>query len=181
MSGLKPLIEGQAIRIDSHHRDDRTDVLWDNPNKDIHIHKTTNIKYEGEYQSITIRIPINTNKAFSVENKKGTLADIPRKLKKEIRNTLENIESRQLFVDSLLPVLKNYKSILDDKSKVMTTMEKIAYTFGLPWNKDEVMLMYNSNNKKYRVDIKDEDLEVYQISMNRASISVKDIGYKSID
>ena len=84
--GLKRLIEDQTIIIDDHIRGNRELKNWDDPSVDVHIDKSTNSKINGEWQRVRIRVPINSNRPIKVENKKGKLEEIPRRLKKEIKD-----------------------------------------------------------------------------------------------
>jgi hypothetical protein len=126
---LQPLITGQTIKIDNHHRGKPID--WEKD--DVHIHKETN---SGERQEFTIKLSINSNKKYTVMDKHNT-HEIPNRIRKEIEKALENAKTREQFIRDLLDWLKN-SSQQDIGEKAEETLERLAKHFKLHWTNEEI-------------------------------------------
>ena len=103
--GLKSLIENQTIIIDDHKRGNREIKNWDDIQNDVHIDKKTNFRINGKKQNFRIRIPINSDRPIKIENtRKNTLADLPGRFQKEIREAFEDkvVREHRRFVESVV-------------------------------------------------------------------------------
>ncbi|MDL2320454.1 hypothetical protein LJC45_04905 [Alistipes sp. OttesenSCG-928-B03] len=139
---LKKLIENQVVRIDDHKRGSREIKNWDDERNDIHIDKTTNRPINGKIQEVRIRIPINSARPIRIENSKGQdINDIPRGLKREIVNALENENTRGAFVNDVMRVLEDFETALSSEERARQVLTNISKHFDLNWP-DEIITNY---------------------------------------
>jgi hypothetical protein len=174
---LKELIKDQVIIIDDHKRGTGEIKDFDNTQNDVHIDKETNFPVEGKRQKLKIRIPINSDKPISIENKRRQVP-IPNRLKREIRSAFENREVRNAFMRDVLETLSNYKSVLNSEQKVLSILERLSKHFDLQWDteklvkyKDEILLAYTQFYT-------DDNGRVFFIKLDRDKITIgEDSGF----
>ncbi len=151
---LEKLIDKQIIEIDDHKWGTGELKKWDPQNIDVHIDKKTNLKLSGKDDQVLIKLPINSTRALTIENKKEeTLNKIPRYIEKEIKKAFENKEVRQNFIRDLITVLTNFQSNLDNLEKARIALKNISKHFGLnyePYRIDkDISEVLNSYTEQY--------------------------------
>ena len=170
---MKALIKGEEIRLDNHHINLPFD--WDS-SQDIHIHKTTNMDYDGKQISVDAKISINSNRGvLIVANKEQTHKRelIREKMIEEIKDAFENPHNRKIaraFVKDLIDELQTINKKKSPKI-VEESFDRIMNYFGL--NEKAGTLLTNEKEnflKKYR----DSEREYY-IRMEKDSISIGEI------
>lgn len=174
---LQPLLEKQTIRIDDHNRGSQEIKNWDNPTKDVHIDKRTKYKINGKIQSVTIRIPINSDREKNVRINGNKNSEIPYRLYKEIRDILnENAEIAEALAKDIADEIKDYNSILDNEQKVQSALDKISKHFNLEWTKEKIstyrddkLIVYtniyrNKNGKRFYFTLNQDFLELGDIT-----------------
>ena len=122
-------------------------------------------------QNIKIKIPINSNNEVVIKNKKRHI-EIPIQLKKEIRKAFENKFIRDKFINDLIIILKNYKTILTDEERVNDVLKILSHYFEL--NLIEKNVITFSNNKIISITnfYKDDNDVFYFITINEKSIRI---------
>lgn len=142
---LKGLIDNQTIIIDDHKRGNGEQKNWDDPAAEVHIDKTTDYSIEGKRQKVRIRIPINSDRELSIENRrKQELNNIPSQLRKEIRNAFEDKKTRERFIKDLIEILKGFDTALSSKQRVQQILNKLSKHFELEWT-NEIIATYTSD------------------------------------
>ena len=178
MLNLKPLLNNQKLHIDSH---GHAEAKWDNPSYEIHLHKETKFKIDGEGCSVNIIVPLNTNGKVRCEKGKGKgrcerRMDIPRLLEEEIKDAFADDAKRAQFVNELRQELKKFPSDNGDEKQIEDALQRIANAFGIKSLVDTSIIQFYSSGKKYityYLVIKDSD-EYYRISSNRYGIVLQD-------
>jgi hypothetical protein len=133
---LTNLIKNQTIMIDDHQRGNREIKNFDNCSSDIHLDKKTNFKVNGKYQDITVKISLNSDRKplIKLENNNEKLHEIPKALKTEIKNALEDNHIAFNFFKDVEDNIKNYSSLLEDRQKCISVFDRIAEYFELKKN-----------------------------------------------
>ena len=158
---MKKLIQGEKIRIDNHQSG--VPLVW-NSNQDIHLHKTTTISHKGSSVSVTVRIPLNSDRKISIESNKAnakasTETEIRKKMIEEIREAFEssqNSTKRDNFLKSLIDeinLINGHSSDLSQKA-VEKTFDRIMKCFGL--NKSVKSIMMNTVSEYFKTYYDDE-------------------------
>ena len=169
---LKGLILNQTIRIDDHHWGNQEQKDWDNSNKDIHIDKSTNTKVDGKRQKLQIRIPINTDRAIKIGNKNNQSEDIPRRLKKEIKQALKDKNTREVFISDLLKTLQGFPSSLDNEKRVKEILDRLSKHFDLEWTGVKTATYSKKILKYYAQMYTDQNGLSYFLTMDKQKIEI---------
>lgn len=140
---LKNLIKKQIVIIDDHKRGCQEVKNWDDPSSDIHIDKTTNFPLNGKIQKVRIRIPINSDRPIKIENENKELDEIPRKLRKEINEALEDNQIRNSFISEVIDVLDNFDTALSNEDRAKAILTRISKHFGLDWPTETIITYAN--------------------------------------
>lgn len=172
---LKPLINRQSIIIDDHRRGAREINNWDDPSADIHIEKLTKTKFEGKYQNLKIRIPINSERKISIQSKHSKMDVIPSSLLKEIRKAFSNKKKRNDFIVDLITILKNFESNLDSIEKARAVMKRISKHFELEWTDQIITNHFNDALNEITQVFIDDKKKQYYITINRKRIKISDV------
>jgi hypothetical protein len=176
---LQALLNNQTIEIDDHKRGVREIKNWDDPNADIHIDKKTNYKIDGVLQEIRIKISINSLKPIISFKSKKKEVEIPEKLKKEIKKAFMDIEKRSRFVNDLIKILKDYKSIFENEAKVIQALNMISLHFDLMWSNKIITKMVHDNTTSYTGIYNDISGKQYFITLEKHKIVLGDIDTKN--
>jgi hypothetical protein len=171
---LKGLISNQTIRIDDHHWGNQEQKDWDSTNKDIHIDKSTNTKVNGKRRKLQIRIPINSDRPIKIGNKTNQIDVIPRSLEKEIKQALQDKNTREVFISDLLDTLQGFPSSLDNEKRAKDILDRLSKHFDLEWTGEktatyakEILKYYaqmytDHNGLKYFLTIDKQKIEIGQ-------------------
>lgn len=171
--GLKSLIENQTIIIDDHKRGNREIKNWDDIQNDVHIDKKTNFRINGKKQNFRIRIPINSDRPIKIENtRKNTLADLPGRFQKEIREAFEDKVVREQFITDLISTLRNYHTVLDNEERVRQILKHLSRHFDLRWTEEKITTYRNDIQEVYTQTYRDDDGRVYFITLDRQKIKI---------
>lgn len=159
---LQPLINGQILKIDNHYQGNNIPIDW--KKGDIHIHKETIFKIKGKRQKLIIRLPINSDKKYSITGR-GNTHEIPRKLKKEVEEVLENANTRAMFIEDLIDCLKNFSQD-GTREKTEKALERLAKHFDLRWTGEEIKRYIDdtlvSHTRVYKSNDKNNRKEFYE-------------------
>lgn len=169
---LKGLIKNQTIRIDDHQWGSREQKNWDDRSKDIHIDKSTNTRINGKRQKLQIRIPINSERPIKIENKREKIDLIPKCLEREIKNALNNKETRESFITDLLHILNNFHSSLDNEKKAKDILDRLSSHFELKWTGDKTTSYAKDVLKYYSQKYTDEEEYSYYITIDNQKIEI---------
>lgn len=173
---LKSLINNQSIMIDDHKRGSQEVKNWDDKSSDIHIDKSTKYRINGKKEEVRIRIPINSEKDISVENRdKHRIKDVPKKLKKEINKAFANKKKRKLFINDLVEILDNFSSTLENVNKVKVTLERLSKHFDLKWTEQNIQNYIDDYLTEYTQIFSDEFGKQFYITINRQRIKISDV------
>jgi len=173
---LKPLLQKQTLRIDDHKRGTREIKNWDDDSADIHIDKRTKYKVDGKIRDVTIRIPINSNRPIRIDIDRDKNVEIPNKLYREIRATLDKNPdvARQLARD-VMEEINDYQSKLTNEEKASAALNRISNHFGLEWTKDKIATFINDKLHVYTQIYRDNTNNLYFMTMNPVYIEISDI------
>lgn len=124
MTNLKPLIEKQTIRIDNHFRGAGVPNDIYDRKQDVHIHKE--FMDSNKQRNIVIKIPLQANRNISFEEK-----DIPSRIRKEVTDVLNDVETRDSFLKDVYNALtRDWK--WDGTPKEQDSIaNRIANAFGI--------------------------------------------------
>lgn len=173
---LKPLIQNQSLIIDDHNWGTREEKDWDKSSRDIHIDKKTKkYKIEGKRQEVRIKIPINSDKNISLDNKANKRAEVPQKLIEEIAEAFENKKIRDAFIRELIPILENFKSNLDSIDKAKSVLNRISRHFDLEWDSQTIENHINGSLIELTQVYVDNESKQYYISLNENRIKISDV------
>ncbi|OCW93036.1 hypothetical protein A9168_13335 [Macellibacteroides sp. HH-ZS] len=172
---LSKLINNQVIIIDNHKQGCREIHNWDDVRSDIHIDKKTNSEIDGVNQEVRIKIPINSERPIKIENaRKQAIQKIPRVLRLEITQALEDREIRTNFVNEVLEVLEDFSTALSSEQRAKQVLTRISKHFDLNWPVDVIAdyakeallsltLEYSGSNEEvYFSKIDHEKIEIGQ-------------------
>jgi hypothetical protein len=155
---LHPLIKRQRIEIDDHNRDGRIIHDWNDPNKDIHIHKRTNYKIKGKRRDVDIKIPINSDREYTVLfNGKTTEKYNAHDLIKEIKKALDDRKTRNEFTSDVIKALENFNTHLTNEDLAGQLLDKLSKHFDLNWTKEEIATYRNDALVSYTRIYKDNE------------------------
>jgi hypothetical protein len=170
---MKPLINGQTLRIDDHIRGTGQATNWDDPSKDIHMEKITDFPWNGEKgKSIIIKIPLNSDLPIRIDIKgvkrNKIPVEIPPILRKEIESAFEDKNKRAAFVNDLKDVLKGFPTKFDNVERCREVLEKIGTHFNIDFKK-EVMTIVGGKTLLYTIifQSKEESIKHYYITLGR--------------
>lgn len=169
---LKGLIKNQTIRIDDHHWGNREQKNWDDTVKDIHIDKSTNTKVNGKRQNLQIRIPINSDRPIKIGNKNDQINSIPRSLEKEIKEALENKDSRVAFIGDLLDTLREFPSSLDNEKRAKDILDRLSKHFGLEWTGEKTTTYAKDVLRYYAQTYTDQAGLKYFLTIDKQKIEI---------
>lgn len=172
MSLIK-LIENQTIIIDDHNRGNQEVKTWDNPARDVHIDKTTNFKLGGVRQKVRIKIPLNSQREVTISDLRNKRVDeIPRKLKREIQEALENRQSRIEFVVDVLRNINNYQSALENREKLNQIFTSLSSHFELNWTGERIETYTGEALELYSEKYRDQMNKLYFITMDQSKLKI---------
>jgi hypothetical protein len=169
---LKELISNQTIRIDDHHWGNREEKNWDDLSKDIHIDKSTNTKVNGKRQKLQIRIPINSDRPIKIGNKNDNIDSIPKSLEREIKQALENKNSREEFIGDLLNTLKEFPSSLDNEKRAKSILDRLSKHFDLEWTGEKTTTYAKDILKYYAQIYTDQSGLRYFLTIDKEKIEI---------
>lgn len=172
---IKSLLKKQEIEIEDHRKGSSEIKNWNDPSADIHIHKTTKYKIEGELQNIVIKISINNIRPIVSINAKKKDVAIPRKLMKEIRNAFHNEKKVSVFVFDLVKILKDYEPIFQSREKVIQSLKILSMHFDLLWNEQTITKMVDEAVTSYTGIYNDKLGKEYFITFEEHNIRLGDI------
>lgn len=174
MGQIKRLLDKQQIRIDAHQRGTGQSNSFDS-NKDVHLHKETLTPVDGKRRKVSILISLNKDNVEIKDECTGTkLEGIPTQLDKEIKTALEKKDVRDQFIRDVKNILKDYSSeSLSNEEKCKKALERIAKSFGLEWNSNNIEKYFFDKKKSAHVEIKDGE-KMYEIDMCKEHYSAKD-------
>ena len=167
---MKALIKGEEIHIDNHHIN--LPFKW-NSEQDIHIHKITNMEYDGKQISVDAKISINSDKGVIIVAKSERThkqVQVREKMIEEIKDAFESPRNRKIakaFVTDLLTELKAIDKKLFPEI-VEQTFNRIMGYFGLSKTAGELM---KNEKEDYFRKYRDSEREYY-IWRNENSISI---------
>lgn len=176
---LKSLLNNQAIDIEDHRRGSGEIKNWNDPSADIHIHKTTKFKIEGEFQEIIIKISINKFTPLVSLNMKKKDVAIPNKLMKEIKNAFKDEKKVGKFVSDLVKILKDYEPIFQSREKVIQSLKILSMHFDLKWNNQIIIKMVDEAVKSYTGTYNDNSGKQYFITFEEHNLRIGDIDVKN--
>jgi len=154
---IKKLIDNQTIIIDDHKRGSGEVKNWNDSANDVHIDKSTNLRIDGRYQKVRIRIPINSERPVKIENSRNESIDsIPKKIIKEIKEAFEDKETRDRFIKDLIDTLRNFGEILENEERVRQTLERLSKHFDLKWTTEKITSYINNTLQTYTEIYNDE-------------------------
>lgn len=172
---IKSLLDNQEIDIEDHRKGSCEIKNWNDPTADIHIHKTTKYKIDGVLQKVTIKISINNFRPIVSLNTKKNEVDIPRKLKREIKNALKNKKKVGHFVSDLVKILKDYEPIFQSREKVIQSLKILSMHFDLLWNEQTITKMVDKAVTSYTGIYNDKSGKEYFITFEEHNIRLGDI------
>jgi hypothetical protein len=173
---LTPLLDHQKLIIDDHSRGNREVKDWRDPAKDVHIDKHTKYSVDGKHRTVRIRIPINSDREIQVHIDGDRQAEMPRKLYREIQDTLNNDpEKSKTFAREVAEILSNYGSSLSTEEKTGEALNRIAEHFDLDWTKDKIATYINGALMNYTQLYRDINAKAYYITMAPGYLELSDI------
>ena len=161
MSKIKKLINNQVIRIDNHLRNVPND--FNDKKQEVHIHKEFREYPNQKNNDVYIKIPLNSKKKISISPK------VSDRILKEIRDVLDDSETREKFINEVCKVLKEewkWKSSIENKNDVA---KKIANAFGLKKMLSYTEIIHNSELRDVVYFWKEEEntSSIFKMQMNR--------------
>ena len=161
MSKIKKLINNQVIRIDNHLRNVPND--FNDKKQEVHIHKEFREYPNQKNNDVYIKIPLNSKKKISISPK------VSDRILKEIRDVLDDSETREKFINEFCKVLKEewkWKSSIENKNDVA---KKIANAFGLKKMLSYTEIIHNSELRDVVYFWKEEEntSSIFKMQMNR--------------
>ena len=161
MSKIKKLINNQVIRIDNHLRNVPND--FNDKKQEVHIHKEFREYPNQKNNDVYIKIPLNSKKKISISPK------VSDRILKEIRDVLDDSETREKFINEVCKVLKEewkWKSSIENKNDVA---KKIANAFGLKKMLSYTEIIHNSELRDVVYFWKEEEntSSIFKMKMNR--------------
>jgi hypothetical protein len=169
---LRKLIRNQTIRIDDHFWGNREQKNWDDPKKDVHIDKTTNVKVNGKRQKLQIRIPINSERPIKIGNKLDKMDSIPRGLEREIQDALENKVTRDAFIADLIKILEEFPSSLENEERAKNILDRLSKHFHLDWTGEKTATYARDALQYYAQTYSDSNGLLYFITIDKMKIEV---------
>ena len=171
---MKKLIENQELRIDNHKRNEPND--WDTNSDDVHLHKITQVKFNGKPVTVDLKLPLNSDRepTFKIKNcKENNLKD---KLTKEINDALSDITKREKFTEELINILKGYKSQWSDREKAKVAVTRLAKHLDLDENIVSEMTTYiDGKLLSYTALLSDKNKRVYFMTFNEKDIRIGEV------
>ena len=161
MSKIGVLIQNQKIYIDNHLRNVPND--FNDKKQEVHIHKEFREYPNQKNNDVYIKIPLNSKKKISISPK------VSNRILKEIRDVLDNSETREKFINEVCKVLKEewkWKSSIENKNDVA---KKIANAFGLKKMLSYTEIIHNSELRDVVYFWKEEEntSSIFKMQMNR--------------
>jgi hypothetical protein len=173
---LKKLINNQTISVDDHKWGNGEIKEWDLESTDIHLEKKTKTRIDGEYRTVTIKVPLNSDRPIKIENKEKheSLEDVPRRLKKEIKAAFANETKRENFIKDLILVLKDFHSILGTMSNARQALLRIAKHFEIDLTYENMIKSFDDVIQRYTESFEDKDGIKYYMTVNNKRIKIGD-------
>lgn len=176
---LRSLISNQTVTIDDHFRGTGEVKTFDGQFKDVHLEKHTKAKVDGKKRKVVIKLPLNSDRGYTLEIKGKTGLDIPRELLKEIKHALMDDNVVKALTNDLFEILTNYGSTLNDIEKVGYALDKIAKHFDISWDGQQIVNTKDGRNIEVMRIYYDENNNEYYIKMNEQKIVISDGDYWS--
>lgn len=157
--GIQKLIDGQTIRIDGHVRG--VPNVW-NENHDIHLHKTTH--HNGEEYELRI----------SLNHPQCEQADLPNKIRKEIKSAVKDNQHMNIFYESVYKYLQsNFKWDRNDEDE-RKIIKNIERAFGINSKAATITTNRGMSSQKNAIQmmVAPESMATYHVSLNYAQRSV---------
>ena len=172
---LTSLLNNQKIKIDPH---GHYEAIWENKCYEIHLHKETKYKIEGQIQEFEIIVPLNRDEKVRCLNKNKKIKNIPNRIFKEIQEALQNDDLRIQFVRDLNNALKDYTSNYKHQYKVWESLEKIGKAFGFDFSNELFIIKIISEFDEKRFDYYFKNLKkYYNISGSEKDIILQDLSF----
>lgn len=161
MSKIGVLIQNQKIYIDNHLRNVPND--FNDKKQEVHIHKEFREYPDQKNKDVSIKIPLNSKKKISISSK------VSNRILKEIRDVLDDSETREKFINEVCKVLKEewkWESSIENKNDVA---KKIANAFGLKKMLSYTEIIHNSELRDVVYFWKEEEntSSIFKMQMNR--------------
>ena len=185
---MKALIKGEEIHLDNHHTCLPFD--WDS-NQDIHIHKTTNMEYDGKQISVDAKISINSNRGVVIVAKKEQTQKqklIREKMIEEIKDAFENPHNRKIAKAFVKDLIDELQTINQKKSPkiVEDTFDRIMNYFGLNEKagklltneKENFLKKYRDSEREYYIRTEKDSISIGEMDRDREKL-LKKLGFTS--
>jgi hypothetical protein len=166
---INSLLNNQTLQIDNHKWGSGEPLNWDAKHSDIHLDKLT---WTSKKNHIRIKVPLNSNRPISIENKSKGLRAIPTQLVHEIKEAFSNKTIRERFINDLSTVLRNYESVLANEEKTRLALESIAKHFGLQSINDYYCYYHNNKIIYFAQKFKDSSGIIKLFTMDRKKITL---------
>ena len=161
--------------MDDHKRGSGTIGNWENMADDIHIHKETN---DGRFKG-TIKIPLNNpNRPVEIKNGRRRLTDIPRNIRNEIDEALNDPDIRNVFLKDVVDALRNYNWPYyntpqnEFRRGIREIIERIAQAFDLRLTEETMESWSNIKLYRYSQILQDEQNNRYQLVLKEFSLQL---------
>lgn len=131
---MKPLINNQILRIDSHQRGDGRPMDITS----VHIHKKTKqpILVNGKRKKVEIEIPLYGDKQPHIVANQQELENIPGVLKEEIQEALSRPQKVIAFAKEVANILQNYAEW--EPEQLVDALRRVADIVGIQWSKEQL-------------------------------------------
>lgn len=170
---LKPLIKGQTIQVDNHHRGTGVPISWDDTTYDLHIHKRKNNNKRIEAD---IRIPINSDRPLDINIKKQKNSTTENQLRREIQKALADRSQRQPFIDSLISILSDYPSKFSSRDRAESAVRRLANHFNLSNEIAKEIITYTHEKiESYTAIFEDSESLNFSITLDRKFIKIGEV------
>ena len=164
---IKGILKDQEVSLDPHGHYEMTS--FDDSRYDFHLHKKTKRPIEGKERYVVIRIPLNSDRKVSITSDNEQIDAIPRKLKNEINDILDDKNTREKFLQNIRLALKDYPSDFQDEKNVRLCIKRICIAFGFDLGKCNLDFLFKEAN------IVDEDKELYKVTLSKDKVKIEDM------
>lgn len=164
---IKGILKEQEVSLDPHGHYEMTS--FDDSRYDFHLHKKTKRPIDGKERYVVIRIPLNSDRKVSITSDKEQIDAIPRKLKNEIKDILDDKNTREKFLQNIRLALKDYPSDFQDEKNVRLCIKRICIAFGFDWENCDVDFLF------HQADVVDEDRELYRVTIGENEAKIEDM------
>lgn len=169
---IKGILKDQEVSLDPHGHYEMTS--FDDSRYDFHLHKKTKRPIEGKERYVVIKIPLNSDRKVCITSDKEPINSIPRKLKNEIHDILDDEKTRKDFLRDIKVALKDYPLDFQVKDNVKLCVKRICIAFGFDWKKCDVEFLFN----EAKANVTDEDKELYRVTLGKDKAVIEDMMMK---